>query len=659
MKTNFMLACTLIFSLVAFSQIPLANSKWKPQTEIPRIQFDFKKDTLSILFTSSREAEIMIFSQQHDSLFIKKISGTGSCPAGSEGWYRIAWFDSGEKLVLHNINDDCSGRIAGFTAHPFDRIRNENDIPRNWSYKSLQKDSMPGINLYGAYELLKGRKSQPVIIAVLGSGIDRNHEDLKEVMWTNTKEIAGNGVDDDKNGYVDDEWGWNYLSDKEGNTITRMQEEATYIYKLWKNKYDNANASKLKPAEKEEYQIYIEAKKDWQENYNFIRLYKLVVDDSVGFFNEVKGIADKTSLEKMPRSDLVAYDPGTNEFKEAVRKILLKDIFPQNNPKTDSVWLSNLLRNSIQWRTFKNYVNSFILDYDPEYEPLKIIRDHPLKMDEHNYGSPYIRNDPAISFDHDTHIAGIIGAKGNNGIGIDGIADSVKIMMIKIGAGGNRDKDAANAIRYAVDNGAKVINLSWTKRFSSHKKLMDDAIYYAEQKDVLIVRAAGNDGDDCDTADYYPTAKYKDGKIAQNFIIVGGTRRFYDSRLPLPYSNYGQHTVDLFAPGQDSYAPFSDSKYGYSSGTSNAAPIVVGIAALLKSYFPELTMLQIKNIILETAYRPDLKVVNPRRISPIPPAVRGGQQNQGRVVPFSSLSITGGISDAEAAVRKALEITKK
>jgi subtilisin family serine protease len=657
-KTILTAAFINFFALQATGQIQISNSKWKGQTEVPRttdIDLEFSKDTFKIF--SGRGIEVMLYSQYNDSLFIRKISGNSQCPEGAAGWYRIEWLENGEKFLLHVINDSCTRRVNGIEAIRINqRIRPSNDASRDWSYKSFSKDSIPGINLTGAYDLLKGRKSETVIVAVLGGGIDRKHEDLKDVMWINTKEIPDNGIDDDKNGYIDDTWGWNFLSDKKGNTIPQLQQEATYIYKIWKGKYDNANVSKLNPSEKEEYALYQKAKKEWESNYQYVAALKTVLKDSAGFLNTVKEFAEQASPPRMPISVFETYDDGNDPFKMAVKKSVL-GFFQE----ADSVYLGFFLQNQqVRWRSFKNFANRHLQAYDLEYDPFKIVGDDPLNLKERNYGSPYIIMAEGETFNHDTHICGIIGAKRNNGIGIDGIADNVRIMMVVGMAGGDeRDKDIANGIRYAVDNGAKIINMSWGKRTSSHKKAVDEAIRYAEDKDVLLVNAAGNSGDDCDTINYYPVARYKDGKPAKNFLETGCSQRFLDSRLPAVYSNYGQQTVHLFAPGHDSYGPLPENNYGYSGGTSNAAPFVVGVAALLKSYFPELTMLQIKDIILETVQRPNLQVIRPHFIAPVlSPARRAFMATQGELVPFSNLSISGGILDAEAAVRKAMEVSR-
>jgi cell wall-associated protease len=661
---KFLIAILVVFpTLFVHAQVQISNSKWFAHTDIPRsadLQLIFKKDSFLIVSPNGKQlGEAMIFSIHNDSLHIRKISGLTPCANETEGWYKIEWLQNGESYSFRAINDPCPERLNFFT-HLKLTGRNPEaiDFAERRSYMSIQKDSVPGINLYGAYELLKGRRSQQVVVGLIGN-YDVDHEDLKGVMWVNEKEISGNGIDDDKNGYVDDVRGWNFLSDKKGNTVPRLQRDVTYIYKLWKDKYDKADPTKLKPQEKDEYDIYQKAKKEWTENYEFVPAYKIIRNDSAGFFKGIKDIADHTSWEKLSWADFVAYDPGPDKFTKAVHKALQGKYFPPR----DGIIFKNFIQNFPQrWQGFVIYIDKFLEFYDLDYNPTKIIGDDPLNPNEHNYGSPFFKTfTPDMTTDHDTHIAGIIGANRNNGIGIDGIADNVKIMNVQAGAGGDeRDKDVANAIRYAVDNGAKVLNLSFGKRFSSHKQAVDDAIKYAEAHDVLVVHAAGNDGNDCDTADYYPQTKFKDGKFAKNVLQVGCSRTTFDSHLPAWYSNYGKHTVDLFAPGHDSYGPFVNNHYGYAGGTSNAAPFVVGVAALLKSYFPELTMLQIKNIILETTYRPNINVIRPHYIDPaIPPARSEVLKNEGTLVPFNSLSITGGILDAAAAVKKAIELTKK
>lgn len=653
MKKNVMLVYLIFTSAVSFPQIPLASSKWNAHTEVPGpidLVLEFKTNEILIFLKDGQEAERMTFSQHHDSLFIRKISGMSPCPEGAEVWYRIEWLENGEKFLLHNINDSCPDRVKGFTQLKIvDRVRQSNEVPRNWSYKSLSKDSLPGISLYGAYELLQGKKSQPVIVAVIAGGIDMKHEDIKDVIWKNPKEIPSNGIDEDKNGYVDDTWGWNFLSDKKGNTVWVLQREETQIYKLFKDKYENADPKKLTPAEKKEYEVFQKAKKEWKKGYEIAEALKLVLRDSSAFFSAIEKLRNETKGKPNTWDALLAVNPGNDSIIAAIQTG--KDYFfppRQDGPAYNQV----LNRRGQAWqRNIVPPAEKFISFYDLDTDPAKIIGDNPANPYEKNYGSPYMIIEPGNnSLRHGTFIAGIIAAK-KDGVGIDGIADNVFIMNIKAAASGSeRDKDVANAIIYAVNSGAKVINMSFGKKYSSHKIAVDEAIQYAEKKDVLLVNSAGNDPWSTDSIPDFPVARYNNGSIATNFIEVGNSTMNYNEKLPAPNCSYGAKTVDLFAPGTGIYAPHPYNKYEFlgdqfsNSGTSVSAPYVSGIAALLKSYFPELSMVQIRKIIMETVHKPDLMVYRP------------GSQT---LVPFKSLSISGGILDAEAAVRKAIEITKK
>lgn len=435
------------------------------------------------------------------------------------------------------------------------------NISKEWFEKDPKTDSVAGISIEKAYQLLKGRTSKPVIVAVIDNGIDINHEELKNKIWTNSKEIPNNGIDDDHNGYVDDVHGWNFRGAKDGTIVENEQNGATQFYAEWKNKFDNADTFTLSEAEKKEWIIYAKAKKQYAE--------KLSSKDSADF-----------------------------EFA-----------------------------------------------YNIDYNSDKLI-ENDSKGTSNYYGSPYFKLSKNLT--HGTHVAGIIAAQRNNNVGIDGIADNVLIMPIvaTTAIGDERDKDIANAIRYAVDNGAKVINMSFSKTFSPDKKLVDGAIRYAEKNNVLVIHAAGNDGVNIDSAEnyHYPIAIFQNGERATNFITVGWSRPLFDYRLAHPYSDYGKLNVDLFAPGSDIYSTVPDNGYEFKSGSSMSAPVVSGVAALLFSYFPSLTAKELKEILLKSTYKPNQMVNKPQtKIQ----------------VPFNSLSVSGGIVNAYNAISLAIEKTEK
>ena len=427
-------------------------------------------------------------------------------------------------------------------------------IPKDWFVKDPKADSLAGISLQKAYQLLKGRKSKPVIVAVIDNGVDINHEDLRKNIWTNLKEIPGNGIDDDHNGFIDDIHGWNFRGAKDGSVIENEQNGSTQLYVQWKNNYDSTDKNK--------WQIYNKAKKQYLENLN-----------------------SKDSLDVK-----FAYNSYYDSWKLIAN---------------DSEGSLNQFYGSPEWKLSKN-------------------------------------------LSHGTHVAGIIAAERNNNKGIDGIADNVLIMpIIATTAGGDeRDKDIANAILYAVNNGARIINMSFSKTFSSDKELVDHAIRYAEKKGVLIIHAAGNDGVNIDSAEnyHYPVAIAEDGHRATNFITVGWNRPLFDFRLAHPYGDYGKINVDLYAPGSDIYSTIPGNGYDEKSGSSMSAPVVSGVAALLFSYFPKLTAKEVKEILLQSTYKPDQLVNKPQTKIP---------------VPFNSLSVSGGIVNAYNAIELALQMTKK
>lgn len=454
--------------------------------------------------------------------------------------------------------------LSGFLVGLVTQIQGQtapSEIGHDWYFRDPQDDSLAGISLYKAYARLQGRPAKTVIVAVIDNGFDLNHEDLKKDIWTNSHEIAGNGVDDDHNGYVDDVHGWNFRGAHDGTTETNDQAEATRIYMLWKNTYDHADTNQLTIPKKREWRMYQAAKKEY--------------------------------LEKS--------------------------------------------QDSLESADDRRYA------YNPTFNP-RIGVDIQDSLQQRFYGIPIGPLPPAIS--HGTHVAGIIAAIRNNGIGIEGIADHVLIMPIvaTTQSGDERDKDVANAIVYAVDNGAKIINLSFSKKYSPFKERIDEAIRYAEKHDVLIFHAAGNSGDNDDTASYYPKAVYQDGCVATNVITVGWSRSKFDYRLAHPYSNYGLARVDLFAPGSDIYSTVPGNAYEEKSGSSMATPVAAGVAALIWSYFPTLRADQLKNILLKSVYIPQ-NLVN-----------RPGSTEK---VSFTTLSVSGGIVNAYQAVLLAIQATKR
>jgi subtilisin family serine protease len=491
---------------------------------------------------------------------------------------------------------------------------------KRWSHLDIATDTIPGMSVDRAYaELLKDKKSVPVIVAILDSGVDIEHEDLKSVIWTNTKEIPDNGIDDDKNGYIDDIHGWNFLGD-----ITKENMEYERIIAN-KNNVDDATykaayAAHEKQCERTSKSIvqFEMILKSINESDAVLAKY---LGKSVYTFDEVKAIGSPdTEIQKSKAfiERILADGSLLEDQKQAIQERIddSKDFLSGNNSKTD-------------------------------YR--KVVGDNPDDIADTKYGNNNVMgtspNKEQIL--HGTHVAGIVAQVRNNEIGGDGIANNVKIMAIRaVPDGDEYDKDIALGIRYAVDNGAKVINGSFGKSFSPHKQWVYDAIKYAEKKDVLIVHAAGNDAKDIDVEDNFPNdSADKITEFADNFITVGALNFDYSNRMVASFSNYGKLNVDVFAPGVKIYASTPNNTYKYLQGTSMASPNVAGVAALIRSYYPKLSAKQVKHILMDSgvAITSDVFV----------------GKNPKDSYPFATLSKSGKIVNAYNALLMAQKMSKK
>lgn len=515
--------------------------------------------------------------------------------------------------------------------------------PRNWSHLDPATDSVAGISLYRAYELLKNRPSVPVTVGVLDSGVDLTHEDLFDVAWINEKEIASNQTDDDKNGYTDDRNGWNFMGAKDGTTYEYDQPEITQTYLLLRSKYDKADRATLTPAEQRQYDTYQAARKLYLPRYQTSRAKLLAFADTVRFWEVARQLSKQLPDSSTSASAIRQIGLADDSTAIAVRNVLAEAYNSQYG--SFSRYLQLVRQN---WTRFQRIVGGdALIAYNPDYNARQAVGDNPADPTERYYGSPVMRLDGSEQLAvHGTHVAGIIGAKRGNGLGIDGIADNVRIIPVSIvpANGDERDKDVANGIRYAVENGAQVINMSFGKRLSPFKEQIDAAIRFAEERDVLIVHAAGNNGENYDSLPSYPSARYANGQVAQNVLTVGNSTWRLNEGLPSRSSNYGPQTVDLFAPGTEILSTIPNGRYASFSGTSMAAPCVAGVAALLRSYFPKLTAVQVKDILLKSSYKPDLQVRRPGR--------------SGQSVPFRNLSRSGGIVNAYEAVKLAKSLNR-
>ncbi len=530
--------------------------------------------------------------------------------------------------------------ILSFIAISFSAlIVQAQQVPKTWFQMDYNKDSFYGISLYKAYDFLKERnkKSEPVIVAVLDSGIDTTHEDLKPVLWRNPKEIPGNNKDDDGNGYVDDVYGWNFLGNKDGRNIKKASDERARVFHRWKDQFANKKLNPEEMTEKQREQFFIWKKAVNQMNFSHEEQMELMFVEvtAKALKKHDKILRQEMGCEEYTCEKLEKFQPVSKMGKEAKLGFLTcMKMIGLDAEEKNTVLLSQLEDYIEGKKTAFESKEKAPRDYRAE-----IIGDNYYNLNDRFYGNGDVMGPNP---DHGTHVSGLIAAQRNNGVGIDGVADNVRIMMLRVVPDGDEyDKDVALAIRYAVDHGAKVINMSFGKSFSPEKNWVDSAIRYAEQKDVLVLHSSGNDGDNIDEKDVYPNPWLQEwNTLASNYITVGASSDpKITGSITAEFSNYGKQKVDLFAPGVKIYSTMpGGNKYGNQQGTSMATPIVSGIAAMIRSYYPQLSAVQVKHIIEKSVLIPESSAY----------CFRPGEKAD--IVPFTDLSRTGGIVNAYNAI---------
>lgn len=521
-----------------------------------------------------------------------------------------------------------------------------------WHQKDNQQDTIPGISLDKWYsQNKKAIKSKAIVVAVIDTQIDLKHEDLLGQIWNNTKEIANNGIDDDHNGYIDDNTGWNFIGTKRGSTVW-SNFEFVRIAREYEKQFKNSKESAELSSDLNSYKEYIKSnKKLGQEKRYYQNWLKSLKHDIVKF-----PIA-KDSLKKYFPKENYTYQQLDSMYKK--HKINDKSYMQRRDDNDkDFGALIEIVMGSYE---LEQYNIDDIKRNEEEIDSI-INRNlnisynerHFFDLNEHLFEKGYGNNNVSSNLsgitinNHSTSVSGIIAANRFNEIGVKGIASNVKIMPLSISPSGDEhDKDIALAIRYAVDNGAKIINMSFGKEFSMHKEWVIDAYKYAEKHDVLLVHGSGNNSFNVDENPYYPNdVDYENpNEVVANFINVGATTSKADSTLVASFSNYGKKNVDLFAPGAKIYTTASNNTYGFESGTSFSAPMVSGTAALIWSYYPKLTAKQVKEIILESGTAYDMEVLIP-----------GGE---GKKTKFSELSKSGKVLNVYNAMQLAEKVSKK
>lgn len=500
-----------------------------------------------------------------------------------------------------------------------------------WHTWSSTDTEYKGIDLDLAYEqYLNSREpKKKVLVAIIDSGVDRFHEDLSDIIWVNKDETPLNGIDDDNNGYVDDIYGWNFIGGKDSSHVENDSYELTRIYFEMNERFEGLNPDSISESDKEDYEYYLALRKDHESNKEELKTIYDQLNQIVLAANFAQSILNIPSIDAAQDMDLSLKDDDTEAVKNA--KQVLQFFVGQGI--TDEVL-------EFEYNMIENQLNSL----DPANDTRYIVGDDYDDLTVTNYGN----NDVVGPFaDHGTHVAGIVGAIRNNDIGMNGIADNIEIMILRtVPNGDERDKDVANAIRYAVQNGANVINMSFGKSFSPQKEYVDDAVRYADSSGVLMIHGAGNDGYDVDVKKNYPNKYYADSTgYAMNWITVGASTPAKELNIAADFSNYGKNNVDVFAPGVSIYSTVPNNEYEFLNGTSMAAPVVTGLAALIMSYYPELTSEQVKRIIFDSAEPLFDEIQKP------------GSQIE--YVPFSSLSASGGIVNALRAVQLAEQMTNQ
>lgn len=495
-------------------------------------------------------------------------------------------------------------------------------ITNDWHLKYSPKDTVYGIDLYGALkDIPKPATAKSVIVAVIDNGVDIKHPDLVTNIWTNTFEIPGNSVDDDHNGYIDDIHGWDFLGNVSGD-IRYDNLEMTRKLRELRKKYDGKSSKEIAKSDKAEYKSYLALEETFAKEYTNIEKNYIFFNT---MFEQQSTLLREMGKKEPSYKELEEFEPKSPEAKLARSNTLKYCAGGMIEPKVIFKEVDNLI---------KHFETQYKYHYNLKFDPRPFVGDDYLDPKNNKYGNNEVAGPEP---DHGSHVGGIIGALRENNLGMDGICPLVQLMVLRVVPDGDeRDKDVALAIRYAVDNGAKVINMSFGKSYAFNKAAVDEAVKYAESKDVLIIHAAGNDGKDLESNNNFPSPFYTDGSNCKTWIEVGASNI---DQAPAVFSNYGRKTVNVFAPGVQIYSTTPDSSYERFDGTSMAAPVVAGVAALIRAYYPNLTAVQVKQAIESSVIKPTKKYKKP-----------GSRRKKTK---YKKLCTTAGVVNAAAALKAA------
>jgi len=499
--------------------------------------------------------------------------------------------------------------------------------PKNWHLDDYSENQLVATDVTRAYqELLQSKNPSEIVVAILDSGVDIEHEDLKQSIWINQDEVPGNNIDDDNNGYVDDVHGWSFLGSEKGD-VHYDNLEFTRIYKQLKAKYEGKTESEIEKSDKKEFEKYQRFEKEYStrvENatneYNeFMQIY--------GAFQQASELMKELTRKQEPTiADIEKIEPS-NEMEEAFKNFILEVKKTGMEGQLDE--------------GYEHYFSTLEYMYNLDFDSRPLVGDNYSDVKEKYYGNNHIEGPDAR---HGTHVAGIVSANRQNDLGAVGINKSnVKIMSVRVvPSGDERDKDVANAIRYAADNGAHIINMSFGKSYSPDKEVVDEAVKYAADKGVLLIHAAGNSSKNVDKSDNFPNDDFLIKGKVESWMEVGSLTWEPNEEMISDFSNYGKKSIDIFAPGSDIYSTVPNDKYELLSGTSMAAPVVAGVAALVWSYYPELSAKEVKEILIKSSVKLKKKEV----------IIPGKSESKTK---FKSLGKNGGVINAYNALKLAAE----
>ncbi len=454
----------------------------------------------------------------------------------------------------------------------------------DWFNASLTQDGIYGIAVNQAYLNNADLKLESVIVAVIDDGVDVHHKDLADKVWINNAEIPDNGIDDDKNGFVDDIYGWNFLGNSDGENIGYENLELTRLCREYGVKYKNTELASLTKDEKPEYKEYQALKENYDAdleelNIDFAEFAQLTAlySGATAYMEELIGKKDLTIEE------LNAYQTANTEEAQIKEFLLL----------AEKEGLADYLSEG-----GAHFEEAFNYHYNLDFDPRPMVNEKAAKEAGTAYGNNMVW---AENPEHGTHVSGIIAGKRNNDFGINGVASNARIMALRaVPNGDERDVDIANAIRYAADNGARVINMSFGKSYSPDQALVKEAILYAQSKDVLMVHAAGNDGSNIDSYPNFPNGMVNKKSSFNHWLTIGASGVHADTFLVAPFSNFSKTKVDVLAPGVEILSLIPEDKTDSFSGTSMAAPVISGMAVVLRGAFPQMTAAGIKELIINS-----------------------------------------------------------